>query len=249
MNDSVDRKSARAVFARSLLIQGSWNHATMLGCGFAFAMLPALRRIYTSSEDLSVAVGRHLEHFNAHPYLSGIALGGSIKLEGEGAEADTIRRFKVAVRGPSGSLGDALVWVTWLPLVALAALSALVVGVPVLMVVIAYIVVFNLGHVGLRGWAFRAGLRSGHHVGSELAEANLMGWTRRLQSPLLVLIGMLLGLWLAAPNGVWAAGPEWASLVVGAFLVGFAGGHRSWRPAAVVVVTIVLAIAAWGMFA
>ena len=31
---------------RSLVIQGVWNYRTMLGTGFAFALLPTLKRVY-----------------------------------------------------------------------------------------------------------------------------------------------------------------------------------------------------------
>jgi hypothetical protein len=46
---SCERPAPRArlasAFLRSFLIQGSWNYHTMIGCGFAFAMLPGLRAL------------------------------------------------------------------------------------------------------------------------------------------------------------------------------------------------------------
>ncbi len=112
------RGALLSTFLRSFVVQGSWNYHTMLGSGFAFALLPGLRRVYAGDrEGYEAAVRRHLEHFNAHPYLVGLALGATLRMEEDGVGAETVHRFKVAVRGPLGSLGDQLVWATWLPLV------------------------------------------------------------------------------------------------------------------------------------
>jgi len=64
-----------SAFARCFVIQGSWNYHTMLGSGFAFALLPVLRHLAADPDALERAVDRHLELFNAHPYLSGVAVG------------------------------------------------------------------------------------------------------------------------------------------------------------------------------
>ncbi len=83
---TLTRRTLAAAFARSFLIQGSWNYRTMLGSGFAFAMLPALRLIFKGDPaGLEASLRRHLEHFNAHPYLSNVALGAVLRLEADGA--------------------------------------------------------------------------------------------------------------------------------------------------------------------
>ena len=106
---SLSRRVLASAFARSFMIQGSWNYHTMLGSGFAFAMLPALRRLFAGDpEGMETSLRRHLEHFNAHPYLSNVALGAALRLEADGQDGETVRRFKTAVRGPLGGLGDAL---------------------------------------------------------------------------------------------------------------------------------------------
>ena len=59
------------VLIRSLSVQGSWNYRTLIGSGFAYALLPALRFIYRDRPaELQAAVRRHTELFNSHPYLS-----------------------------------------------------------------------------------------------------------------------------------------------------------------------------------
>jgi PTS system mannose-specific IID component len=179
----LSRRALAATFARSFLIQGSWNYRTMLGSGFAFAMLPGLRRLFRHDpEALAASVHRHLEHFNAHPYLSDVALGAALRLEADGEDADTVRRFKTALRGPLGGLGDALVWASWLPAVSVAALSLIWLGAPGWVAALAFLGVYNAGHIGLRAWGFRAGLQEGSGVGRRLSDASLGVWTERVRS-------------------------------------------------------------------
>lgn len=244
---ALSRSARVAVFLRSFLVQGSWNYRTMLGCGFAFAMLPALRRLYGSAGRLREPLARHVELFNAHPYLTGLALGAALELEREGADAETVRRFKLAVRGPLGSLGDALVWAAWLPAVSVLALALYWLAAPAWLVIGTFLLVYNVGHVGLRLWGLSVGLAEGRHVGSRLARADLGRWTRRLQAALALLLGSLAGALLAADRGLSQAGPLWVALAAAAFVVGLLVGHRGWRPAAVAVVAAIGLLTAAGV--
>ncbi len=243
----VSRAALASAFARSFLIQGSWNYRTMLGGGFAFAMVPVLRRLFREPAKLQESFERHLELFNAHPYLSNVALGAAVRLESEGADAETVRRFKLAVRGPLGSLGDGLVWATWLPCVSLLASTLYWVGLPGWVAVAVFLVVYNVGHVGLRLWAFRVGLAEGREVGRRLASANLGGWTGRLQGVAALLLGAVVGALLSGGSGLSAAGPMWVILAAVACLAGLLVGHRAWRPAAVTVVVAVACLSALGV--
>jgi PTS system mannose-specific IID component len=235
-------------FLRSFLIQGSWNYHTMIGSGFAFAMLPGLRRLFADKpEDMDASVRRHLELFNAHPYMSSVALGAVLRLEADGTDPETVRRFKAAVRGPLGSLGDSLVWATFLPGVSVAALGLFWLGVPAWIVVVFFLVVYNVAHLALRAWGFRTGLRQGLDVGRRLGEADITGWISRLKPLVVGLLGVLVGLVLGRPDGLGPAGPEWAALGVVCFLLGAVAGHRAWRPAAVVVVVAIGLLSALGM--
>lgn len=236
-----------STFLRSFLIQGSWNYRTMIGSGMAFALLPALRRLY-DEEALRGALARHLEHFNAHPYLAALALGAMLRLETEGADPETVRRLKLAMRGPLGSLGDALVWATVLPGMALGALSLLWLGAPAWIAVLAFLLAFNTVHVGLRIWAFRAGMDAGRDVGRLLSRADLSGWTRRLEPVVAALLGLLVGAVVGGSGGLLDAGILLLTLAATAFLVGLFGGHRTWRPAAGLTVAAIGALTLVGIF-
>jgi PTS system mannose-specific IID component len=243
----LSRRVLASVFARSFLIQGSWNHKTMLGSGFAFAMLPALRVLFPGNPSgLEAALRRHLEHFNAHPYLSDVALGAVLRLEADGEAPEGVRRFKSAVRGPLGGLGDALVWGAWLPAMSLAALTLVWLGAPGWAAVLLFFLVYNVGHVGLRAWGFMTGLSGGRGVGRSLAAAALSRWTDRVRSMAGLLLGLYCGAALAGHGGLAEAGPLWVGLACAAFVGGNLVGHRLWRPAAAAMVAAVALLATWG---
>lgn len=236
-----------STFVRSFLIQGSWNYRTMLGSGFAFALLPGLRRLFGSeTEKMRASVERHAELFNAHPYLSGVALGAVLRLEADGADPEVVRRLKAAMRGPLGSLGDALIWATVLPGTAVAALALFFLGASAWVTVIVFLVTFNAVHLGLRIWGFRAGLRAGRDVGSVLSAADLTGWTRRLEPVVVVMLGLLVGAIAGGEGGLAQAGPMWLALAAAGFVTGLLGGHRTWRPTAVATVVAIGIVAASG---
>ena len=237
-----------SVLLRSFTIQGSWNYRTMLGGGFAFAILPVLRRVY-SGAGLKEAVLRHTEHFNAHPYLAGLALGATAKLESERTDPQIVRRFKLAIKGPLGGLGDALVWAAWLPTTALLGLIAHFAGAPPWACVLIFLVPYNLGHLTLRLWGFNTGLTSGHDVGRVLRDAALGHRAELVRRVGAVLLGVLSGLLCTIGPGPTARGlrgeafgPLWLVLAAGAFALGLRGGARAWRPAAIVVIGTVIGI-------
>lgn len=245
----LSRRAQASTLIRSLLVQGSWNYHTMLGCGFAFALLPGLRELYgEDSEAFRTALARHAGHFNAHPYLAGVALGAVLRLEAERADVETIGRFKDAVRAPLGALGDGLVWARWLPGTAAVALAAYWSGVPGWMTVLGFLVVYNCGHVVLRVWGLRAGLAAGRAVGAELAAADLNGKAERLKPLVALALGTMVGALVVGPDGLLLSGALWVGIAVLGFGIGWRTGHRAWRPAAVVTVLVIAAAASWGVF-
>ena len=65
----LSKKDRLAVAWRSTFIQGSWNYERMQNGGWAFSMIPAIKKLYKTKEDRAAALKRHLEFFNTHPYI------------------------------------------------------------------------------------------------------------------------------------------------------------------------------------
>ncbi|MBT8396721.1 MAG: PTS system mannose/fructose/sorbose family transporter subunit IID, partial [Gemmatimonadetes bacterium] len=183
-----------SAFFRSFLIQGSWNNRTMIGGGFAFAILPVLKKLNKGNPaGLSEALQRHSEHFNAHPYLSNIALGAASRMEADGSSGEEVERFKGAVRSPLGGVGDALIWVGWRPATMLAALLLALAGATPAFTVWFFLIAYNLGHLGLRIWGFRVGMERGSRVGESIGKAALSRKADRLSAAGVFFLGGVVG--------------------------------------------------------
>jgi mannose/fructose/N-acetylgalactosamine-specific phosphotransferase system component IID len=157
---------------RSLAVQGSWNYRTLIGTGLAFVLAPALRHVYADDPaKLREALARHAALFNAHPYLAGVAAGALARLEADGVPPETIDRFKSAIRGSLGSMGDRLVWLTWRPACALLMVGLLLAGAGWWIAVLAFLLAYNALHLWMRAWGLDAGWRDGLQVARALREA------------------------------------------------------------------------------
>ena len=159
-----------AMFVRLLAIQGSWNYETLLGNGIGFCVEPALRLLPGGQEGPAYreALARQSAYFNAHPYMAAVAVGALARAELEGEAPARIERFRTALCGPLGSVGDRLVWAAWLPACSIAALAAFGFGVGTGGVMLVFLGIYNAGHLALRAWGLSAGLDHGMRVASAL---------------------------------------------------------------------------------
>ena len=79
------------VMWHSQLLQGSWNYERMQNGGWAYSMIPALRKLYPNKEDMAAALQRHLVFFNTQPYVASPIIGVTLALEEDkanGVEVD-----------------------------------------------------------------------------------------------------------------------------------------------------------------
>jgi mannose/fructose/N-acetylgalactosamine-specific phosphotransferase system component IID len=203
---------------RSFTVQGSWNYRTLIGTGFAYALLPVLRHLEEGRPaGVDAGVRRHAGLFNSHPYLTGIALGGVARLEAERQPPELIARFKTALRGSLGTIGDRLVWAGWRPVSTMLALALFLAGAPWWVAAGAFLLAYNAGHLALRIWGLRLGVRYGLRVGERL-RASHVGSVQQLLPPLgAFLLGVLVP--LAASGrfvGMRPALPWIAAAIIGA---------------------------------
>ena len=102
----------------SLWGETSLNFERMQGIGFCNAMIPALKKLYTTKEDLSEALKRHLQFFNTELMFGNLIFGPTIALEEEKAENpdkipdELVTSFKTGTMGPVAAIGDTIHWGT-----------------------------------------------------------------------------------------------------------------------------------------
>lgn len=234
-----------AVFLRLLAVQGSWNYELLLGPGIGFALDPALRHLPggTDGDAYRDAVARESRYFNAHPYLASLAVGALARAELAGAPPAQIERFRTALCGPLGSVGDRLVWARWLPFCALVGLLAFALGARPLLVLLIFLGLYNVGHLGLRLWGLRAGWRDGLRVAAALGNPVLRQGPAWLARAAALVAGTLLPSLLVRAVG---PGPRPIALVllgglaIGAMLVRLHGRVESWRAALLALAVLAL---------
>jgi mannose PTS system EIID component len=158
------------MFTRMLAIQGSWNYETLIGNGIGFCVEPALRALPggVHGPAFKAAMARESTYFNAHPYLAAVAVGALARAELSGVPPERIERFRIALCGPLGSVGDQLVWAGWLPFCSLLSLVAFGLGARPLVVVLSFLALYNAGHLALRVWGLHVGWTRGLSVASAL---------------------------------------------------------------------------------
>ena len=123
----LSKSDRQKVWWRSQFLQGSWNYERMQNLGWAYSLIPAIKKLYTKKEDQAAALERHLEFFNTHPYVAAPIMGVTLALEEEranGTEIDdaAIQGVKIGMMGPLAGIGDPVFWFTVRPI--LGALGA-----------------------------------------------------------------------------------------------------------------------------
>lgn len=195
------------VFLRSLFLQASWNPQGMQNLGLAYAIYPALERLYPDKQALEEAVRRHLVFFNTHPYVAAAIVGGVLYHEqriARGEEPpDRVVAFKAALMGPLAALGDGFFWLSLKP--ATGAVCAALVPVLAAWAAVLFLFLYNLVHLTLRARLYLLGLSLGDRLVEAVARANLPTRGAKLRAVAAACAGGLAA-WLAVTFGVNAGG-------------------------------------------
>ena len=177
----LSKKDRLSVAWRSTFLQGSWNYERMQNGGLVYSMIPAIKKLYTTKEDRSAALKRHLEFFNTHPYLASPVLGVTLALEEEranGAPVDdvTIQGVKVGMMGPLAGVGDPVFWFTLRPMLgglgASLALSGNILG-PIL-----FFLLWNIIRMCFMWFTQELGYRTGSKITDNLGGGVLQKITK-----------------------------------------------------------------------
>ena len=110
------KKDINRVAWRSMLLQASFNYERMQASGWLYGLLPALKKIHTNKRDLARAMKGHMGFFNTHPFLATFVIGIILAMERSKQDVNSIQSTKIAVGAPLGGIGDAMFWLTLLPI-------------------------------------------------------------------------------------------------------------------------------------
>jgi len=188
---------------RASLLQATWNFERQQGIGWAWALEPALERLYPDPAVRCERLAEHTAYFNTQPTLASLALGAVASLEerraaGNGPDADAIARVKSVLGSSLAALGDRLFWFTLRPFAALIGVWAALGGHP--LAALAMWLSYNIPHLGLRFLGVFWGYELGPAVLSGELRRRLERFTRMLCALGSALIGVVLA-WIIAPGG------------------------------------------------
>jgi PTS system mannose-specific IID component len=91
----------------------NYSYERLQGTGFAHAMTPIIKRLYTTEDEIRAALKRHLVFFNTEPNFGNVVHGTVIAMEeqranGAAIDDDAINSVKSGLMGPMAGIGDTL---------------------------------------------------------------------------------------------------------------------------------------------
>jgi fructoselysine/glucoselysine PTS system EIID component len=176
---TLSKKTIRSLFFRSLALEANFNFETWQNSGFAFAMIPVLKTLYSTKQTMAAALKRHLQFFNTSPYGSTLILGITAAMEeqnSKSAETDfdeaSINAVKLGLMGPLAGVFDSLFWGT-LKVIAAGAGASLAIKGNILGPIL-FLLIFNLPHLILRYNLTFTGYKTGTRFLQNLAKTSVM---------------------------------------------------------------------------
>ena len=174
---SLDKRDLRRIFWRSMLLEANFNFETWQNTGFAFALLPVLKKFYSTKESMAAALQRHLQLFNTSTYGCTLILGLTAAMEEQNSrdpefDAESINSVKLGLMGPLAGVFDSLFWGT-LKVIAAGVGTSLALKGNVLGVVL-FILLFNVPHLLLRYQLTFIGYKTGTRFLMQLSKNNVM---------------------------------------------------------------------------
>ena len=224
---TLSKKDRMSVCIRSTFLQGSWNYERMQNGGWCYAMIPAIKKLYTTQEDRAAALQRHMEFFNTQPFVASPILGVTLALEedkanGAPVEDAAIQGVKVGMMGPLAGVGDPVFWFTVRPI--LGALGASLAMTGSILGPILFFVLFNVIRYGFMWYTQEFGYKVGTEITKDLSGGLLGKITKGASILGMFVLGSLVNRWVSvsfAPvvsNVALSEGAyiDWANLPSGA---------------------------------
>lgn len=195
---TLSKKDRRSVMLRSQFLQGSWNYERMQNGGWAYSLIPALKKLYPNKEDATEALKRHLEFFNTHPYIAAPILGVTLALEEDkanGADIDdsAIQGVKVGMMGPLAGIGDPVFWFTVRPILGAIAASLATSG--SVIAPLFFFIFWNLIRIAFLWYTQEFGYQKGAEITKDLSGGLLQTITKGASILGMFVMGILVQRW------------------------------------------------------
>ena len=173
----IAKPELRRVFWRSMLLEANFNFETMQNTGFAYAILPVLKKLYKTKEAMAAALKRHLQLFNTSTYGCTLILGLAAAMEEQNSHDaefndESINAVKSGLMGPLAGVFDSLFWGTLKVIAAGVGTSLALKG--HLSGAVLFVLLFNVPHLLLRYNLTFIGYTAGARFLQRLSQNNVM---------------------------------------------------------------------------
>lgn len=158
-------------------LHGLYNYERMQGVGFAHAMIPVIKRLYRTKEEISAALKRHLVFFNTNTTTGTIAAGIIAAMEEQRANGadlsdEMINSVKTSLMGPLAGIGDSVFQGMLFPILLAMGISLGLQG-SVLGPILYTVLVLGISYP-LHYWWFIAAYQQGGALIERLTESGLL---------------------------------------------------------------------------
>lgn len=196
----LSKQDRLAVCNRHQYLQGSWNYERMQNGGWCYAMIPAIKKLYSTKEDQAAALKRHLEFYNTHPYVSAPIIGVTLALEegranGEPIDDVTIQGVKVGMMGPLAGVGDPVFWFTVRPILGALGAGLALSGSPIGPIL--FFVAWNIIRLAFLWYTQEFGYKAGSSIAQDLSGGMLGKVTEGASILGMFIIGSLVERWVS----------------------------------------------------
>lgn len=158
----LDNKTLNRMAWRSMQLQACFNYERMQSAGWLWAILPGLEKIHTNKDDLATSMTHNMDFLNTHPFIVTFVMGIVLSMEQQKMDIQTIRSVRISTAAPLGGIGDALFWMSLVPIVAgmtaQMAIDGSIIG-PILYFVFIFGVEMALRY-GLLYWSYNMGTKA-----------------------------------------------------------------------------------------
>lgn len=203
----ITKKDLRKVFFRSIAYNSSFNYERQLNLGWAWSLMPVLRKLYgDNKEKMSKALKRHLVFNNITPFICTFLLSISAAMEEQNANnkdfnTDSINEVKVGLMGPLSAIGDSFFFGTLRVIAAGIGCSLALKG--NILGPIIYLILFNVPNFLSRYYLVFKGYELGTSFLTKVEESGIMDKVFKGASILgLMVIGGMVATTVSVPLAV-----------------------------------------------
>lgn len=191
--ENTERKLTRSDLMKAFwryvfFFQCGWNYERMQSVGYAYSILPIIKKTRPDPEEFKEAFLTNLNFFNTNPVVGApLIIGAHAALEEAGASFDTTEGLKVGLMGPLAGVGDTVVWALYNSVIftigSSMALSGSAFG-PILVMLLVF-----FPYMAVRYWQFTWAYRQGTNLMKSLGSGGIARITELATIVGLIVIG------------------------------------------------------------